>query len=114
MLRCMSKAGTSQGASSGTGSVTAASGMQMTATAAVNIRSKTTTSSPVMGVVPQGYTVTALGTAVNGWVPVNYNGIRGYISQDYLKTGAGMSTDSSENIANNNRVNTPSSNTEWH
>ena len=112
MLRCMSKAGTSQGASSGTGSVTAASGMQMTATAAVNIRSKTTTSSPVMGVVPQGYTVTALGTAVNGWVPVNYNGIRGYISQDYLKTGAGMSTASSENIANNNRVNTPSSNTE--
>ena len=65
-----------------------------------------------MGIVPQGYTVTALGTAVNGWVPVNYNGIRGYISQDYLKTGAGMSTDSSENIANNNRVNTPSSNTE--
>ena len=61
-----------------------------------------------MGIVPQGYTVTALGTAVNGWVPVNYNGIRGYISQDYLKTGAGMSTDSSENIANNNRVNTPS------
>ena len=112
MLRCMSKAGTSQGASSGTGSATAASGMQMTATATVNIRSKTTTSSPVMGIVPQGYTVTALGTAVNGWVPVNYNGIRGYISQDYLKTGAGMSTDSSENIANNNRVNTPSSNTE--
>ena len=112
MLRCMSKARTSQGVSSGTGSATAASGMQMTVTATVNIRSKTTTSSPVMGIVPQGYTVTALGTAVNGWVPVNYNGIRGYISQDYLKTGAGMSTDSSENIANNNRVNTPSSNTE--
>ena len=29
-----------------------------------------------------------------------------------MKTWAGMSTDSSENIANNNRVNTPSSNTE--
>ena len=55
---------------------------------------------PASSATPEtSISVTALGTAVNGWVPVNYNGIRGYISQDYLKTWAGMSTDFSENIA---------------
>ena len=48
MLHCMSKAGTSKATpSSGTGSAATSSGMQMTATATVNIRSKATTSSLV-------------------------------------------------------------------
>lgn len=45
-----------------------------------------------MGVVPQGDTVIVTGDVQNGWIPVSYNGIRGYISQDYLSVGAGTGT----------------------
>lgn len=95
MLDCMKTAGTgsasgSQGTgASGSGSSgqgTAASGTQMTATTTVNIRSKASTSGAVMGVVPQGYVVTVTGNEENGWLPVNYAGIKGYIKQDYLST----------------------------
>ena len=37
-----------------------------------------------MGVVPKGEIVTTTGGVQNGWVPVTYNKIKGYIKQDYL------------------------------
>ena len=70
----------------------------MTATAAVNIRSEASVSGNILGVVPQGYTVTATGSAQNGWIPVKYNGITGFISQQYLKAGAGLSTSSDPSV----------------
>lgn len=79
-------AGTSSSSTSGQGAV--ASGTQMMANAAVNIRSKASTSGAVMGVVPQGYTVTVTGNAANGWFPVSYAGIKGYIKQDYLSAAS--------------------------
>lgn len=97
MLDCMKTAGTgstsgSQGMgvsdSGSSGQGTAASGTQMTATTTVNIRSKASTSGAVMGVVPQGYVVTVTGNEENGWLPVNYAGIKGYIKQDYLSTAS--------------------------
>lgn len=97
MLDCMKTAGTgstsgSQGAgTSGSGSSgqgTAASGTQMTATTTVNIRSKASTSGSIMGVVPQGYVVTVTGNEENGWLPVSYAGIKGYIKQEYISTAS--------------------------
>lgn len=82
MIRCMNGAENS-GLSAGT---------QMTATAWVNVRSGAGISSSIMGVVPQGDTVIVTGDVQNGWIPVSYNGIRGYISQDYLSVGAGTGT----------------------
>lgn len=61
-----------------------ASGSALYATATVNIRSSASTNGVIMGIVPQGYAVTVTGSPSGGWVPVNYNGIRGYVSQDYL------------------------------
>lgn len=101
ILNCMSEIGSSGGsfsgvsesqnaaASNGVSGSEAAGGTVMTATATVNIRSKASTAGVIMGVVPQGYCVKATGAAVNGWIPVNYNGIFGYISRDYLVSGGG-------------------------
>lgn len=93
MLDCMKIAGTGStsgsqgtGASGSSGQGTAASGTQMMATTTVNIRSKASTSGSIMGVVPQGYVVTVTGSAENGWLPVSYAGIEGYIKQEYLGT----------------------------
>lgn len=82
-------------AGTGTGiSGTVENGMTLYATATVNIRSKATTDSAIMGIVPQGYAVSATGSAQNGWIPVNYNGVKGYIRQDLLKSAAAGMTNS--------------------
>lgn len=73
------------------------------ATATVNIRSKATTNSVIMGIVPQGCSVTVTGTPSKGWVPVSYNGIRGYVSQDYLTDAVSNSSSSTaSNLAASN------------
>lgn len=63
---------------------TVGTGSLLCATTTVNIRNKATTDSVIMGIIPHGCAVTATGSPSKGWVPVNYNGICGYVSQDYL------------------------------
>lgn len=72
----------------------AVSGTSMMATDAVKIRSTASTSGAVMGIVPQGYLVTATGSVQNGWIPVNYQGIKGYISAQYLTAANGSGSTS--------------------
>ena len=50
---------------------------KMAVSTAVNIRSTTSTSGAIMGVVPKGEIVTTTGGVQNGWVPVTYNKIKG-------------------------------------
>ncbi|MDD3168809.1 MAG: YARHG domain-containing protein [Eubacteriales bacterium] len=95
MLQCMSTSSKSGGSSAlnGSGNTTAsAGGTVMAASVTVNIRSKASTNGVVVGIVPQGYHVTVTGSAANGWIPVNYNGITGYIYQDYLQAASGGSS----------------------
>lgn len=80
---------------SGAGNQTEESGTRMEATAAVNIRSKASAGSAVMGVVLQGYHVTVTGGEVDGWMPISYEGIRGYIWKEYLTEAVGSGQQSS-------------------
>lgn len=111
LLRCMSAlpsaSGTFSGSTGGASSGASASGSgsslfgnwgagrKMVATDTVNIRSKASTSGVVMGIVPQGCSVEVTGSTSDGWVPVRYNGIKGYVSAQYLTaSGAGQSSTS--------------------
>lgn len=92
MIQCMNRIGeTGTGQTSASGG-TAANGTFMYATATVNIRSKASTAGSIMGIVPQGGSVVATGSASGGWIPVNYNGIKGYVSEAYLQIGTGSSS----------------------
>lgn len=108
MIQCMkdNSAGTSGSQSStesgAAGQSQVVSCMSMVATATVNIRSKASVNGSVMGVVPQGYGVTATGSVSNGWIPVEYGGIRGYISAQYLKEGTGITGQTSQPGAGQN------------
>lgn len=102
MLKCMNGLGNQTDGTGSTGNTdhtgnadhadntgstgSAVTGQTMYATSGVNIRSKASTGSAVMGIVPQGGSVTVTGPASNGWVPVSCNGIQGYISQEFLST----------------------------
>lgn len=97
MIKCMNTAPQSGSSQTSTGSV--GTGSTMYATDTVNIRSNTSTNGAIMGVVPQGYSVTVTGSAVNGWIPVNYSGIKGYIRQDYLTAKATASVPSQSQTA---------------
>lgn len=57
----------------------------MCAADVVNIRSEATTKSTISGIVPSGQSVKVEGSILNGWIPVEYQGIQGYIRQDLLK-----------------------------
>jgi murein DD-endopeptidase MepM/ murein hydrolase activator NlpD len=69
----------------------AASGAAQTATVlpsdGLNERSNPDTSSSVVITLPGGATVTVTGSAVNGWVPVSYNGTSGWVDSTYLSMG---------------------------
>ena len=54
----------------------------VTATA-LNIRARPNTNSQILTTVPQGTTLNILGSA-DGWYTVNYNGITGYVSAQYV------------------------------
>lgn len=89
MIQCMNQlpnaASVVTGSNTTSGSaLTAVSGSVLYATATVNIRNSASVNSVIMGIIPKGYSVTASGSPADGWIPVNYNGIRGYVSQDYL------------------------------
>ena len=57
-----------------------------TATTAVNVRSKATTLSTVLGLLAKGQTIGVTGPSSGGWTPVSYNGTAAYISSQYLTT----------------------------
>ena len=88
----------------------------MEASTAVNIRSAASTKSTAMGVVPKGGRVTVTGAAANGWVPIKYNNLEGYIYQQYLippsaseSTGQTGSSDRTETTASDSAAAEPSS-----
>lgn len=58
------------------GVVTAASGLKL--------RSGPSTSSDQLALIPGGTRLTLTGDAVDGWYPVTYNGVAGYVSGEYL------------------------------
>lgn len=116
LLRCMSALPSASGTFSGsTGSASSGasasgsgsslfgslgSGRKMVATDTVNIRSKASTSGVVMGIVPQGCSVEVTGSTSDGWVPVRYNGIKGYISAQYLTaSGAGQTSSGQSSVS---------------
>lgn len=66
-------------------------------TATLNIRSNPSTSSSRIGSIAQGKQVTCLGSS-NGWYKVNYNGIVGWVSGQYLSSNK-TSTTTNKSIA---------------
>jgi N-acetylmuramoyl-L-alanine amidase len=50
----------------------------------LNIRSKPTTSSDIVGTIPSGASVPIYGNS-NGWYSTYYNGVAGFISGEYVK-----------------------------
>lgn len=63
-----------------------ASGTEMIATTAVNVRSAASNSGSVIGVLDKGEKITSTGTE-NGWYVVNYNGKTGYVWNNFLAPG---------------------------
>ena len=61
------------------------------ATTSVNVRKGPSTSTAILGVLYQGESVTQVGPATNGWVPVLYRGTRAYILGTYLSSSASSS-----------------------
>lgn len=57
----------------------------------LNVRSAPSLSSAVVTAVPQGTSVQVTGSAVNNWVPVNLNGISGWMDSTYLASNAALS-----------------------
>ncbi|MDR0417084.1 MAG: hypothetical protein LBH76_07195, partial [Propionibacteriaceae bacterium] len=53
---------------------TAWAGETIKATATVNVRSGPGTDRAIVGYVAWGWTIEATGPAVDGWIPVNYQG----------------------------------------
>ncbi len=66
-------------ASFGTGTVTAS---------ALRLRSEANTSSDILSVVSKGVSVSVLEDVQNGWYKVDYNGVVGYMSAEYLDVTA--------------------------
>ncbi|MGJ6980001.1 SH3 domain-containing protein [Aestuariimicrobium soli] len=54
------------------------------ATTAVNVRTKPSTTAPIIGVLYLGGTVKQTGPVSNGWVPVTFNGRSAWVSANYL------------------------------
>ena len=67
-------------------------------TATLNIRSNPSTSSSKIGSIAQGRQVTCLGSS-NGWYKVNYNGIVGWVSGQYLSSNKTSTTTTNKSIA---------------
>ncbi|HLZ71923.1 MAG TPA: peptidoglycan DD-metalloendopeptidase family protein [Dehalococcoidia bacterium] len=58
----------------------------------LNLRSGPGTDQSVIIVIPGGSTVTILGAASNGWVPVSYGSRAGWVEASYLGSGAAAPT----------------------
>jgi cell wall-associated NlpC family hydrolase len=81
--------GTSGGSNSGSG---LSNGSHAAATDNLNLRYSASFSSGVAAVAPSGTVVLITGSASNGFYPVDWDGLKGYMSGDYLtKTSAALS-----------------------
>ncbi len=80
-------------------------GASMAATTTINIRQTASTSAAIMGVLPEGTSITVLSDAGNGWVEISYStsvgDIVGYVMADYL-TSAGSAALSDDAAAADN------------
>lgn len=56
-----------------------------TTTSRLNVRSGPATTSAILGTLSLGDTVQATGTAVDGWLPIRYDGRTAYVSATYVK-----------------------------
>jgi uncharacterized protein YraI len=74
----------SGGTPTGGGSTPYAYSTTSTQGANLNLRSGTGTQYSVIGSIPDGTRITITGPAVNGWIPVTYNGRTGYVSAQYV------------------------------
>lgn len=85
-----SSGGTSGGNTSGNGGVAVGDSVTGTATvtAALNLRQGPATSYGVISVMRSGASVEVMGSAQAGFLPVRYNGAKGWASAEYLRTGA--------------------------
>lgn len=65
----------------------------------LNVRSKSSINSSIVGKLSSGTIVEIKGESINGWYPINYNGTTRYVSASYIKTG--ISSDNTQNTQNN-------------
>jgi len=80
--------GSSGQSSTGASAGSAPSGTMTVNTSVLNVRAAPSLSSTVVTAVPQGTSVQVTGSAINNWLPVNLNGISGWMDSTYLATGA--------------------------
>lgn len=59
-------------------------GTVMYAMYGLNIRNAASMEGAIIGGVPQGYSVIVTGDSINGWAPVSFNGVKGYIYDENL------------------------------
>lgn len=53
----------------------------------LNVRSKASIDSSIVGKLSSGATVQIEGESINGWYPINYKGTTRYVSEKYVKVG---------------------------
>ncbi|ROR54145.1 uncharacterized protein YgiM (DUF1202 family) [Luteococcus japonicus] len=58
----------------------------MTSSVVLNVRSSPGLGAPVVGVLSRGARVTAIGSSVNGWTPVRFQGHKAWVYTSYLRT----------------------------
>jgi len=77
--------------SSGASAAGAPSGTMTVSTNVLNVRSAPNLTAAVVTAVPLGTSVQVTGSAVNNWVPVNLNGISGWMDSTYLASNSALS-----------------------
>lgn len=73
------------------------SGIVATASGALNLRAKATTSSSILGKLSKGTSLPILGAESNGWVKVVSGKTVGYVSSDYFRSGAAPESSETSN-----------------
>ncbi len=63
--------------------------MQVT-TAGINLRDEPNASSQVLTIIPRGASVNISGGCAEGWCPVEYRGVSGYVSKAFLRDPQGQ------------------------
>jgi len=75
--------GSNNGGQSGSQTVTGTVKLS-SSSSTLRIRSSASTSASILGHAPHGATVKVLEQASNGWMKIEYNGITGYVSAEYI------------------------------
>ncbi len=86
----------SDSSASQTATGTASAGATLTATTTLNIRQTASTSAAIMGILPEGTSVTALSDEEDGWIQIEYvtssGNIDGYVMLEYLTVSSDTSS----------------------